>query len=201
MEKSTQFIELMEKRRSQYALTGKSPIGDEDIAALIQAAILFTPSAFNSQSARVAVLFGAAHAQLWDIVMKTLRARVPAEKFKPTEEKINAFKAAHGTVLYFEDMNVVAELEAKFPTYKENFPVWAAQSNGMLEFAVWNVLAENGLGASLQHYNPLIDEEVRQVFKLPTSWKLFAQMPFGETYAPAGEKTFLPIEERVKIFA
>jgi len=44
--------------------------------------------AFNCQSARVVVLFEQAHKNFWDIVMRTLRERVPAEKFAPTEAKI-----------------------------------------------------------------------------------------------------------------
>ena len=31
------------------------------------------------------------------------------------------------------------------------------------QFAVWNVLAEQGIGASLQHYNPIIDEKLMLV--------------------------------------
>lgn len=32
--------------------------------------------------------------------------------------------------------------------------------HGMAEYATWLALTEAGLGASLQHYNPLIDEAV-----------------------------------------
>ena len=43
--------------------------------------IVSVTSAFNCQSARVVVLFEQAHKNFWDIVMRTLRERVPAEKF------------------------------------------------------------------------------------------------------------------------
>ncbi|MDD4637257.1 MAG: nitroreductase family protein, partial [Bacteroidales bacterium] len=72
--------------------------------------------------------------------------------------------------------------------------------SAMHQFAVWNLLEEAGLGATLQHYNPLIDEEVRKTWNLPASWTLIAEMPFGTPVADAGEKTFQPIEDRVKIF-
>lgn len=52
-----------------------------------------------------------------------------------------------------------------------------------------------GAGASLQHYNPLIDDAVAAEWKLPASWKLISQMPVGSREAPAGEKTFEPIEK------
>lgn len=70
----------------------------------------------------------------------------------------------------------------------------------MLEYIIWTALEAEGAGASLQHYNPLIDAAVKQEWKLPESWMLLAQMPVGSVEAPAGEKTFLPIDERVKIF-
>lgn len=31
----------------------------------------------------------------------------------------------------------------------------------------------------LQHYNPVIDDAVREMFHLPDSYKSVAQMPFG----------------------
>jgi predicted oxidoreductase (fatty acid repression mutant protein) len=67
----------------------------------------------------------------------------------------------------------------------------------MVEFAVWTALAVEGIGASLQHYNPIVDEAVRGAWNLSSSWKLLAQMPFGSIDVPPGEKEFLPIQERV----
>ena len=92
---------------------------------------------------------------------------------------------------------VTDDLAARFPLYADNFPVWAEQSNGMLQLAVWTALSEAGLGANVQHYNPLIDQAVREEFALPQQWRLIAQMPFGVVVDPAGEKTVVPVEERV----
>ena len=155
------------------------------------------PSAFNNQSARVVLLYGENHKKLWEIVMNTLRKVVPAGKFEPTENKIKGLAESYGTILFFDSTRTTKELMEKFPLYRDNFPVWAEQANGMLQFAIWSLLAEQGLGASLQHYNPLIDDEVKEVFEIPKSWKLIAQMPFGKPTAPAPGKEFLPIEKRV----
>ena len=46
----------------------------------------------------------------------------------------------------------------------------------MHQLAVWTMLEDEGMGASLQHYNPLIDDEVRKVWNLSDDWKLIAQM-------------------------
>lgn len=98
------------------------------------------------------------------------------------------------------DDHVTADLQAKFPLYADNFPVWAEQANGILQYMVWTSLAENNVGASLQHYNPLIDEKVREEWRLPQSWRLRAQMPFGSIEASVGKKTYLPMDMRLKVF-
>ena len=129
-----------------------------------------------------------------------LRARVPADKFAATEAKINSFAAGHGTILYYEDQDIVKGLQEKFPSYAENFPYWSLESSGMLQFVIWSGLEAEGLGCSLQHYNPLIDSKAAEAFGIPSNWKLWAEMPFGKPAAAPGEKEFADLEERVKIF-
>ncbi|MBS4773662.1 MAG: nitroreductase family protein [Proteobacteria bacterium] len=194
-----QFIELLKKRRSIYHLGPTPPLAEAEISRLIKEAVKYTPSAFNSQSARAVILFGQQSKKLWQIVHDTLQKIVPADKFAPTAQKIASFAAGNGTVLFFDDTNTVKALQEQFPLYQDNFPVWAEQANGMAQLSVWTALAEAGIGASLQHYNPLIDDEVKKEWQLPQEWKLIAQMPFGSIEAPAGDKTFIPIEERVII--
>ncbi len=193
-----QFLEAIQQRRTRYDLTNKSTLPKEEIEKLVQTAVKHAPSAFNSQSTRVLILCGSKHEQFWQLVRHELQQIVPPEKFAPTEEKLAAFAGAYGTFLFFEDWSVVRALQAKYPAYAEQFPLWAYQANAMAEFAVWTALAENGMGASLQHYNPLVDHEVHRQFHVPLDWKLIAQMPFGVAlHKQAPEKTFFPIEERV----
>lgn len=194
------FLSVIRTRRSYYGIQNTSPISEERIIELVQEATRHTPSSFHMQGARVVVLFGREHKRLWKLTEDALRKVVPAGKFSSTEKKLASFAAGYGTVLYFDDTAVTDSFGEKFSMYRENFPIWAQQGNGMLQFAVWNLLEAEGLGASLQHYNPLIDEAVRDAWNLPASWKLIAQMPFGEPTAQPGEKTFVPIEERVKVF-
>ena len=70
----------------------------------------------------------------------------------------------------------------------------------MLQFSIWTLLCEAGLGVSLQHYNPIIDEEVKKAWNIPSHYKLIAQMPFGKPLKKADKKTFEPIENRLKIY-
>lgn len=190
----------MEDRRSYYAIGKGSILPEEKILDLVRRAVKFAPSAFNSQSARVVVLLGKEHDRLWSIAKETLRGIVPADKFAPTEKKIDSFGSGAGTLLYFEDQSTVEALQKQFPLYKDNFPLWSLQSSGMLQYAVWMLLEENGFGVSLQHYNPLIDDKVRNQWNLPANWKLLGEMPFGKPLAQPDAKTFLPLDERVRVF-
>lgn len=193
-------INLFKKRRTQYALGNTLPMDQQQLDTLIREAVRETPSAFNSQSSRVVVLFSDAHQKLWSIVKETLRAIVPAEQFSATDEKINSFAAGAGSVLFFEDQNVIKGLQEQFPLYADKFPEFSANSAGMTQFAVWTALADAGIGASLQHYNPLIDEAVRKEWGLPDSWYLSAQMPFGSNEQPFPEKEYMDDQERFKTF-
>lgn len=192
--------QAIEKRRSIYHIGDKPELSDQEIVEIVEQSVKYCPTAFNSQSARVAVLFGNNHHRFWEFVRETLRKVVPEDKFAPTEAKIDSFDAGHGTILFFEDETVVQKLQQDFPLYKENFPRWSEQSNGMLQYIIWTALAEHNIGASLQHYNPLINELVAKEWNIPGGWKLIAEMPFGNIEAPAGEKAMIPVAERVKIF-
>lgn len=193
------FNSSIQERRSIYAITKESPVSDDRIQEIIEFAVKYTPSAFNSQSARVVVLLGENQNKLWDITKETLRKIVPAESFSSTEDKINSFRNGYGTVLFFEDQSVIEGLQKQFALYKDNFPVWSQQSSGMLQLVIWTSLENEGLGASLQHYNPLIDDEVKKEWNIPENWKLIGQMPFGKPSAQPGEKQFQPLEDRVKV--
>jgi predicted oxidoreductase (fatty acid repression mutant protein) len=194
------FVDLIQKRRTIYAIGKNLQHSPEQLNDLIQTAIKHSPSSFNSQSSRAVVLFGDSHAKLWEIVRETLRKIVPADAFESTNNKINSFAAGFGTVLFFEDQAVIEDLQQRFAAYAENFPAFSEQSGGMAQFAVWTALADVGIGASLQHYNPIIDAEVAQVFDLPASWKLRSQLVFGSIEAAAGDKSFIDDGLRFKTF-
>jgi len=191
---------LAETRRSIYGLNKDLPVSKEEIEKLVEHAVLHTPSSFNSQSARVIILFGEEHNKLWQITEDVLRDIVnDEEKFTPTKQKIDGFKAGAGTILFYEDETVVKHLQEQFAPYADKFPQWADHSSGMHQYAIWTALASINVGANLQHYNPVIDKKVADEWSIDKNWKLIAQMVFGGIDAPAGEKTFEPIEKRLKV--
>jgi predicted oxidoreductase (fatty acid repression mutant protein) len=198
---SNAYIDAIQKRRTQYALGKDISLSQTDVTALIKEAVRQAPSSFNSQSSRAVILFGAPSLKFWEMVKDALRKIVPAEAFAASEQRVNGFAAGAGTVLFFEDQAVVQGMQEKFALYADNFPIWSEQASGMAQYAVWVALANANIGASLQHYNPLVDDAVQKEWNVPTSWKLRAQMPFGSNQAPFGDKTFIEDDIRFKVFS
>lgn len=95
--------QAFDERRSIYALGNELPVEPQAIVNMAERVLLHTPSAFNSQSSRLVVLFGAEHQELWDIAEEKLRAAVGDGDFSGTKQKLDGFRAAAGTVLFYED--------------------------------------------------------------------------------------------------
>ncbi|KAI1332105.1 Nitroreductase-like protein [Xylariaceae sp. FL0255] len=197
---SATLLEAFKGRRSIYQLTKDLPIPKEKITSIVQEALIQVPSSFNSQSNRLVVLYGAEHDKLWDIATSTLKAIVPADQWESTAGRMAGFKGAAGTVLCYVDQPTVAGMQEKFTAYKDRFPTWGEHSIAMLQFALWTTLEAEGLGANLQHYNPLIDAQVAKEWGIPETWTLTAQLVFGGKGAEAGNKEHKPLSETFKVF-
>jgi len=196
----TKFIDALKKRRSVYHLGEKLSFTNAEIEALVKEVVRESPTSFNSQSQRVVLLFGDAHKKLWKITEEALKPLTPAEAFSGTQEKLQGFANGKGTILFFEDTDVVKGLQDQFPLYAENFPIWSEQASGLTQANVWVALSEENIGANLQHYNPVIDEAVAKEFDIPSSWKLRAQLVFGSIETPVAEKEYMSDEDRFKVF-
>lgn len=183
-------IKSLEKRRTYYNINKELPVSKDEIVAKINQVTELVPDAFNMKSARVIVVFGEKHDLLWDEIYNVFNGKVP-------REKINSFKEGAGTILFFYDENTVRELQKQFVPYADNFPIWANQANGMLQLSIWSVLRELEIGASLQHYNPVIDQKIKELFNIPQEYKLLAQMPFGKIVNEPGTKEKEDISKRV----
>ncbi|WP_218688864.1 nitroreductase family protein [Psychrobacter sp. BF1] len=187
------------ERRSIYALGNELAVAPQAIVNMAERILLHTPSAFNSQSSRLVVLFDEQHQQLWDITELKLREEVADGDFSSSKQKMDSFRAAAGTVLFYEDTDVVNSMQEQFQLYADRFPVWAQQTSAMHQYALWTELSTLEVGASLQHYNPLIDEDIAAAFAIPDNWELVAQMPFGNILQAAGDKSYQPLNQRMKV--
>ncbi len=196
----TEFTNILKNRRSIYDLGRNVSQSNEELTTLIQEAIKESPTAFNAQSTRAVILFGDAHEKIWEMTEEALRPLTPADAFPNTQNKLASFKKGYGTVLFFKDTDVIKNLQEQFALYADNFPDWSEQSNGIATANTWVALSEEGLGANLQHYNPVIDEAVAKEWSIPANWKLRAQLVFGSPESPAGEKEYMNDADRFRVF-
>lgn len=196
----SEFTKMLKNRRSIYALGNNLPQSKEEITALIKEVVKESPSAFNSQTQRVVFLFGDAHKKLWSITEDALKPLTPAEAFPNTQAKLQSFANGTGTVLFFEDTDIVKNLQEQFPLYADNFPIWSEQASGLTQANVWTALAQENIGANLQHYNPVINDGVAAEWSIPANWNLRAQLVFGSIEAPAGEKEYMDDSQRFREF-
>ena len=178
----------------------------------------------NGQTTRVVILFDEHHVKLWDMTKEVLGAMIGAEAMEAgTRAKLESFQAGHGTILFFEDDEIIRGQQEAFKLYAHNFPVWGSQTNGskchyrvltprkdyhlhtlplaVVQLICWTALEKEGYGATLQHYNEVIAQRVQSDFNVPVTWNLLAQMPFGKPTGAPAPKTFKPLEDRVKVFA
>ncbi len=184
--------ESLSKRRSYYDINRQIPVSEEHIVSTVQQLTELVPDAFNMKSSRVVTVLSDRQDEFWDMVYDAFGGKV-------SHEKLDGFKNGAGTILYFYDIAVVEGLQKQFPLYADNFPGWALQASGMLQISIWTALREMGIGASLQHYNPIIDEAVHKRYNLPESWKLIAEMPYGGIGSEPDPKDPEDISKRVII--
>ena len=194
------YIDIIKQRRSVYDLHKHLPISENKLMRILEDVITESPTAFNMQSSHVIVLMDGQHERLWNIVTKTLKDIVPSNKFEPTQKKMDMFSNAKGTILFFENTQIIEQLKLDYPLYKDQFDNFALRGMGILQGNIWNALAEVEIGASLQHYNPLIDEAVKEEWDIPEYYQLSAQMVFGGIGSIPEPKEKVDVHTRINLY-
>ena len=195
------FWDAIQNRRSIYGLGDEKTVPTERVEEIVRDAIKNTPSAFNSQSTRILLLFDDESRKFWRCTLESIRSVTNDAQYAASEQKINgSFAGGYGTVLFFEDQTTVEKMQSSFPFYAGKFPVWSQHTNAMHQIIIWSAFESEGLGASLQHYNPIVDEAVHREWLVPENWILVAQMPFGKPLGVPGAKEFSDVEARIKVF-
>lgn len=185
-------VESLRNRRSYYAINKELPVSEDAVIEQIKTLTALVPDAFDMKSSRIVVVMKEQQDLLWDTIYDVFEGKVP-------REKIDSFKAGAGTILYFYDQEVVRAMQTQFHTYADSFPGYALQASAMLQFTIWTGLRELGIGASLQHYNPIIDETIKGMLQIPATYQLVAQMPFGGIVKEPEKKATEDIEQRVRL--
>ena len=199
----TPFLNAVTKRRTYYALTPKSSISDERIQEILKVTLEMAPSTFGSYTTRIVLLLKDEHFKFWDMAIEVVKAVTPPEAWEAhTKPRLDGFRNAYGTVLFFEDPENTRVLQDKYPFICDKFPAWAQHTSAMHQFIIWTAFTDEGLGANLQHYNPLVDDKTKTEWKIPAVWDLVAQMPFGVPAKAADPKPVgmkKPLQERLLV--
>ncbi|MEG0630775.1 MAG: nitroreductase family protein [Christensenellaceae bacterium] len=189
----------VKNRRSVRCLKKDDRITKSKIKNLLKIS-LYSPSAFSMQSSRMAVLMGERHEKFWQKVQSILLGMVKEEQRAAIKEKIEGFLGGNGTVLFFEDQEVVKAYQKDISAYANEFLGWSQHNNAMLQYTVWLTFFDNDIAASIQHYNPLIDNYVYEELGLPKNYTLIAQMPFGAANEQPQKRDYLPFDKVVTFF-
>lgn len=195
-----ELLNSITNRRTHFAIDKKSTVDDATLIQDIESIVKHSPSPFNTQHQSVYVVLGEYHDKVWDIVIDTIKSSTKPERYETLKAKIEGFKAGYGTILFFDNVLHIEDLQQRFPKVKDRFEMWMYQAQGMTQINVWNLISSYGMVASLQHYNPKIDEAIKALFNIPSFMTLQAQMPFGTQKGPLKPKDYRPIEDRFKVF-
>jgi len=194
------FLELVEKRRTIYALGTNSDLTKEEIEDRIRKVVKQVPSASNSQTSRVVVLFDEANDKFWDHIHDVQKDVLEGDMWEMMSGVMLGAKEAIGTILFFEDLDAVEAMPA--PSTRQE--VYKQNNAANVQYALWLALREMDLGASLQHFNvgyeQGFDKGTKEMFDLPESYEMLAQMPFGSIEQETEPKEHIDADEQVKVF-
>lgn len=96
MRSAASIIESLENRRNVYALGRNLSVAEDHVVETVERVIELVPDAFSMKSARIVVALGENQGKLWDAVYDAFGGKVD-------RAKIDGFKQAGGTVLFFYD--------------------------------------------------------------------------------------------------
>ena len=191
--------ELVKNRRSQYAIGDNTDLTNEEIAERITQIVRDVPTASNSQTTRIAIVFGEENVKLWDHILDVQKDVMPEEMWGMMSGVMEGAKGGVGTILFFEDLDAVE----KMPTSPARVEVYKQNNNANAQYATWLALTDLGLGGSLQHmnvgYEQGFDKSVKELLGLPERWEMQAQMPFGSIEGENEPKEYIADSERVVV--
>lgn len=195
----SKFTELVKNRRTQYVIGKNTELSNEEITTYITNIVKDVPTAFNSQTTRVAIVFGEESVKLWDHILDVQKDVLQGEMWDMMSGVMEGAKNGIGTVLFFEDLEAVKAMPVngtRGEAYKQN-------NNANTQYATWLGLTQLGLGGSLQHFNvgyeQGFDKSVKKLLGLPEHWELQAQMPFGSIEGEVAEKEYIADNDRVRV--
>lgn len=191
--------ELIANRRSTYHIGRNTDYTPEQIVEYLREINEFVPTASNSQTSRLVVVFGEDHEKLWDEINDVQSKILTGDMWDLMGGVIAGAKQGLGTVLFFEDQDAVKAMPTSDLT-RNNF---SQHNNANHQYATWLALTDIGLGSSLQHFNVGYleghDKSIKELLDLPENYALVAQMPFGSIETPAEAKETIDNDLKVQV--
>ncbi|KAJ7726277.1 hypothetical protein DFH07DRAFT_782797 [Mycena maculata] len=164
------------------------------LEAIVKTCVLHGPTPFNMQSSRAVLVTGAAHKKVWELVTEAIEKDLEGEAKEGALNRVAGFSAGYGSVLFFEDQKVIDDVHQTVPR---------VEHQGHRDAAAHGV---DGALARGPRREPAAQRRLLRRARpeysegLLPSLDLTAIMPFGDPAAPLSEKSFGPIEDRVKVF-
>jgi uncharacterized protein len=82
---------------------------------IVQKAIKFIPSTFNTQTSRAVVVLGPNNKKVWNIIKTKFIDTLPEDQKEYHLSKLPAFSGGYGSVLFFEDRTSTDQLAQNMP--------------------------------------------------------------------------------------
>ncbi|KAI0535128.1 nitroreductase family protein [Xylaria digitata] len=184
---ASQFLKAAAYRRTCYALTKTSRVSNERIVEIVKEVLLFVPSSYNMQSARLSVVLGKKHEAMWDAIIE---AAAPIFKGANTWDVMKPIlegsKKSSGSVLFFESETTINASKETHKSAAHMFTELSDHASGMHQILVWTALELEGLGANLQHLNaiPFVEAIIKNYSGFSPDevalFKLKAHLNFGD---------------------
>jgi predicted oxidoreductase (fatty acid repression mutant protein) len=175
-------LSLLERRRSIRRLR-PGPFSAASLHRIVEA-IRLTPAAYNLPPWHVVIIRDELSAY-WRLVEQAVNERLDGDRRNRYLDRLDGFRGGVAVALIFEDVSVRQQLADAWQISLEQAGAFAEQGLGMVQLALWLAVTAEGLVASLQHWEWLLDDGVVDFVGLPTDqFRLIATLPIGH----AGEE-------------
>ncbi|OAL53489.1 nitroreductase family protein [Pyrenochaeta sp. DS3sAY3a] len=200
-----EYIRAISYRRTVYPLSDSVSVSDARIEEIVKSVLAVSPSSYNTQPMRVAILLGEKHKQLWHIIKENalpILLEASEQVHAALSEKFDMYQAAYGSITFWEDQETMKRSQEMHKAAAHVFPQFGEHSNGMLQIQVWTALELEGLGANLQHMHVFdsVTKKVREAFDIPETWEWRAGLNIGaETTPRPSVPDKLPFSETLRV--
>jgi predicted oxidoreductase (fatty acid repression mutant protein) len=188
-------LSLLERRRSIRRLQS-GPFSEASLQRIVEA-IHLAPAAFNLPPWHV-VLVHEERAAFWELVEQAFLERLEGDRLERYLDRLSGFRRGVAVALVYEEVSVRRQLAEAWQITLDQAGAYTEQGLGMVQLALWLALTAEGLVASLQHWDWLLEEPLAGYFGLPQDrFRLVATMPIGYADEPPRPTERIPIDRIV----